>query len=262
MISPDPDRISTIIATVAQEEILPRFRTLRDDQVRTKTHPQDLVTDADVEAERVLSTRLTDALPGSVVVGEEAVHGDARVLDRLHGDAPVWVVDPVDGTSNFAHGKALFATLVALVIGGKTVQGWLHDPLRGITITTELGSGTWLNGERLHVAGQGLRLADLTGSAGYSPVKALRGRYRKHLHHASAAHDYMALVEGRMHFAVFRRLMPWDHAAGVLAQTEAGGVAALSSGEAYSPLLKSGALILAPDQPILDEIRARVTSKD
>jgi fructose-1,6-bisphosphatase/inositol monophosphatase family enzyme len=256
MTRPDPDRISTIIATVAQEEILPRFRTLRDDQVRAKSHPHDLVTDADVEAERVLTARLTDALPGSVVVGEEAVHTDARVLDLLGGDAPVWVVDPVDGTSNFAHGKPLFATLVALVIGGKTVQGWLHDPLRGITITTELGSGTWLNGQRLQVAGQGLRLADLTGSAGYAPVKALRGRYRKHVHHASAAHDYMALVEGRMHFAVFRRLMPWDHAAGVLAHTEAGGVAALKTGAAYSPLLREGALILTPDQPIHDEIRS------
>lgn len=257
----DPDRISALIAAVAQEEILPRFRTLRDDQIRAKSHPHDLVTDADVEAERVLTARLTAELPGSVVVGEEAVHGDAGVLDRLKGDAPVWVVDPVDGTSNFAHGKPLFATLVALVVGGHTVQGWLHDPIRGITITTEAGSGTWLNGERLRVAGQGMRLADLIGSAGYSPVKALRGRYAKHVHHASAAHDYMALVEGRMHFAVFRRLMPWDHAAGVLAHQEAGGVAGLSNGNDYSPLLRSGALILAPDQPILDEIRSLVSAK-
>lgn len=261
MTLPDPDHIRDIIQSVAQEEILPRFRALRAEEVRTKSHPMDLVTDADVEAEKALSRRLPDALPGSVIVGEEAVHADPAVLDRLAGDAPVWVVDPVDGTSNFAHGKPMFATIVALVSGGRTVMGWLHDPLRGATIIAEAGSGTWLNGQRLHVAGQGQRLADLLGSAGYLPAKPLRGKYRKNLHHASAAHDYMALVEGRMHFAVFRRLMPWDHAAGVLAHQEAGGFAGLSSGEPYTPLLRAGSLVLTPDEAVHREIRALIAPK-
>ncbi|MGC2854201.1 inositol monophosphatase family protein [Novispirillum sp. DQ9] len=253
---PDPDRISALITAVAQQEILPRFRALGEGQVRTKGNPNDLVTDADIEAEKALARLLPAELPGSVVVGEESVHADPAVLDRLKGEAPVWVVDPVDGTRNFATGKPLFATLVALVIGGRTVQGWLHDPVRGLTITAEEGAGTWLNGERLHVAGQGMPLADLVGSTGFSPAKALRGRVRQHLHHASAGHDYMALVEGRIHFALFRRLMPWDHAAGVLAHQEAGGFAALRTGEPYSPLLREGALILTPDKAIHDQIRA------
>lgn len=254
----DPDRISALIAAVAQQEILPRFRTLGEGQVRTKTHPGDLVTDADVEAEKALTRLLAAELPGSVVVGEESVHADKAVLDRLKGDAPVWVIDPVDGTHNFATGKPLFATLVALVIGGQTVQGWLHDPVRGLTITAEAGSGAWLNGRRLSVAGQGCRLADLTGSAGRRPNKALNGQARQFLHHASAGHDYMALAEGRMNFAVFRRLMPWDHAAGVLAHEEAGGTAALADGRPYSPLLREGSLILAPDAAVHAEIRALI----
>lgn len=257
---PDPARIATLIAAVAQEEILPRFRALGEGQVRTKSHPGDLVTDADVEAEKALTRLLPAELPGSVVVGEESVHADKRILDRLGGEAPVWVIDPVDGTHNFATGKPLFATLVALVAGGRTLQGWLHDPMRGLTIVAEAGGGAWLDGRRLHVAGQGARLADLTGSAGRRPNKALNGQARQFVHHASAGHDYMALAEGRMNFAVFRNLMPWDHAAGVLAHVEAGGTAALTTGQPYSPLLREGSLILAPDAAVHGEIRALLTA--
>lgn len=263
----DPDRISALVAAVAQEEILPRYQALEADQVRSKGHPHDLVTDADIAAEKVLTERLTAALPGSVAVGEEAVHADPALLDRLQGDAPVWIIDPVDGTRNFAHGRPLFATLVALVIGGRTRQGWLHDPIRGVTITAEEGAGAWLtapgaSARRLTVAGQGQRLETLTGSAGYVPAKALRGRYRTPVHHASAGHDYMALAEGRMQFALFRRLMAWDHAAGVLVHREAGGVAALVGGEPYRPALRAGTLILAPDQAIWEEIRTLVSADD
>src|SRR3546814_9282988 len=61
--------------------------------------------------------RLTDLLPGSLVVGEEAVHAEPALMDQLASDAPVWILDPIDGTRNFAHGRPVFAIMVALEIG-------------------------------------------------------------------------------------------------------------------------------------------------
>ena len=92
-------QVRDLLITAADTLIVPRFQTLGDDDVH-QSSPTDLVTVADVETEEWLTPRLLELLPGSVVVGEEGVAADERVLDHLEGDAPVWVVDPVDGTRN------------------------------------------------------------------------------------------------------------------------------------------------------------------
>lgn len=252
MQTPDIDRVTRIIADVAQAEIMPRFRQLGQDAVRTKSHAHDLVTDADVEAEKVLTRRLPELLPGSLVVGEEAVHADRGLLDRIGGEAPVWIVDPVDGTANFVHGRARFATVVALVAGTRIVGGWIHDPVAGTTAIAEPGAGAWLTdvpGEapkRLSVRGQGQALKSLSASITRKP-RSFHDAFAKVRRQGSAAHDYLALAEGRLHVATFSRLMPWDHAAGVLLHAEAGGHGALIDGRPYCPTLREGTILLAPD---------------
>lgn len=255
----DIARVTQIIAEVAQTEIMPRFQRLGQDAVRTKTHAQDLVTDADVEAEKMLTRRLTDLLPGSVVVGEEAVHENRALLDRIGGEAPVWIVDPVDGTGNFVHGRARFATAVALVYGTRSVAGWIHDPVTDETATVEAGSGAWLASPaagmtRLSVSGQGQPLTALTASVTRKP-KSFHECFAKVRRQGSAAHDYKALAEGRLHLATFSRLMPWDHAAGVLLHAEAGGHGALIDGRPYCPTLREGTILLAPDLDLWCEAR-------
>lgn len=251
----DTARITGIIASVAETEILPRFQALGTEGVRAKSHPGDLVTDADVAAERVLTARLTEELPGSVVVGEEAAFHDPSILDRIQEEAPVWIVDPVDGTSNFAHGRPTFATAVALCLGGRTEMAWLHDPITGRTIVARHGGGAWDGERRLQVSGRGRPLAELCGSPGYRVPKIMTGTFGRHLRHGSAAHDYMALVDGPMHFAVYRRLMPWDHAAGILIHREAGGVDGLLDGTPYAPTMLDGTLVIAPDKASWKTIR-------
>ena len=108
----DVDRITKIIKETADEEVLPRFQKLNEGEVSEKAHGE-VVTIADTETERVLTERLAAALPGSHVVGEEAVSEDPRVMDLLEGPEPVWIIDPIDGTSNFAGGKPVFAVMVA-----------------------------------------------------------------------------------------------------------------------------------------------------
>lgn len=249
----DIARITSLLVDVAAQEILPRFRALSKEAVRTKTHAGDLVTDADLAAERELTRRLQECLPGSVVVGEEATYADPRILERLSGDAPVWVIDPVDGTRNFANGHEAFASVVALVQGGQTVAGWIHDPVNGTTATTERGSGAWEEGRRLSVTGKGNRLSSLVASLGPMP-KGLVAHLGRTVRLGSAAHDYKGLAEGKLQVAVYRRLMPWDHAAGILLHSEAGGVSALIDKTPYAPTMHAGTLIVAPDEAIWQQI--------
>jgi fructose-1,6-bisphosphatase/inositol monophosphatase family enzyme len=240
----DPLRVTEIIRETAQEVILPRFRHLAAGDIREKG-PGDLVTIADTEAEQILTRRLTELLPGSCVVGEEAAAADASVLDRLAGSAPVWIIDPVDGTSNFAHGRKHFAVIVALVVEGRTVQGWIHDPLNDSTAIAAIGEGVWIGERRLTVPADA-PVHSLIGTVGGRKVEALTKAVGKLIRHGSAAHDYLALIDGRLHFAYFRRLRPWDHAAGVLMHGEAGGYSAMMDGTPYRPFYTESSILLTP----------------
>jgi fructose-1,6-bisphosphatase/inositol monophosphatase family enzyme len=252
MIRVDSAAVIDIIRDTAKAVILPRFHHLAAGDVREKG-PGDYVTIADTEAEALLTRRLTDLLPGSLVVGEEAVAADCCVLDRLKEDAPVWIIDPVDGTANFAHGRKKFAVIVALAVGGETVMGWIHDPLNDRTAFGEKGAGAFIGETRLQLRDD-VPLAEMHGNC--RKTSAL-SRTIKNIHrNGSAAHDYLDLLEGRCQFAHYLRMKPWDHAAGVLMQLEAGGYAALCDGRAYSPALCEGHLLMAPSKASWDLLRA------
>jgi len=236
-----------IVHEVAAEEILPRFGTLKAHQIHSKSRPGDLVTDADIYAEQALSRRLSALLPGSVVVGEESCYQDQTILDRLSQDAPVWVLDPVDGTGNFARGRERFGVIVALVRGGRTIGGCLHDPIRNITIAGEEGGGAWLDNSRLFVS-PSPPLPAMRGSIGSRRVSSLENKVAGVVRYASAAQDYLALLLGRIHFAFYQRLLPWDHAAGVLLYREAGGYSAMADGSSYRPIVSDKGMLLASDR--------------
>ncbi|WP_029007948.1 inositol monophosphatase family protein [Azospirillum halopraeferens] len=251
---PEPDRVDAILREVAEADILPYFRQLTADQVRQKSRQDDLVTVADEAAERSLTRRLSALVPGSVVVGEEAVAADRGVLDRLFGDDPVWVIDPVDGTLNFASGRPAFAVIVAYVQGGETLAGWIHDPLGRRTAMGVRGQGAWMEGRRLSVAPP----ADVGSMIGAISTRfcddSLSRRLKDRVQAigrtsclASAAHEYLRLLDGSYHCTAYHRLMPWDHAAGVLLHAEAGGYAALADGTPYAPTRFGGSLLMAPD---------------
>ena len=110
--------------------------------------PGSVVTAADVASEE-LERELPALLSGSVVVGEEMIENNPAALDLLDGDAPVWVLDAVDGTSNFAKGSVDFAVMVALVRRRQTIAGWIFRPVDGDMYTCELGAGAFRNGEPL-----------------------------------------------------------------------------------------------------------------
>lgn len=122
----DLTEVEAAVRAAAAAEIMPRFRQLAAHEIVEKNGPHDLVTTADRLAEEHLTAALSRLLPGSVVVGEEAVHADPEVYGALGGDAPVWIVDPVDGTRQFVRGEPGFCTLVALAHHGETLASWTY----------------------------------------------------------------------------------------------------------------------------------------
>ncbi len=259
---PPPERFIEIIRDAAAAVIMPRFRKLADGDVFEKA-PGDIVTAADIEAENWLAEALVDLVPESVAVGEEAAFADPGLLDVLADKAPVWLIDPVDGTQNFADGIACFAVIVALCADGRTLAGWIHDPCAGETAFATAGGGAWLfdaaGRKRMRVA-PSVTVSDMSGVLGgrLRDRLALERRCapenvpRKMVRLGCVGREYLDLAHGRLHFAQYGgRLKPWDHAAGVLIHAEAGGLDRLvGSGTAYAPRagIIEDMLRLAPDE--------------
>jgi len=231
--------VANFIRDAARTLILPRFRALTSGEIREK-RPGDPVTIADIETERELSRLLSELVPGAQIIGEESVAEDAARLDQLGSEAPVWVIDPVDGTSNFAKGRPGFAVIVALVRRGLPEAGWIYDPLADAMISAAQGEGAWEGPRRLTVAAA-VPPERLTGSAygrarsGARAAKALNesGRIRGVYNQGCSGLEYMALARGTSQFSLHSRSLPWDHAAGMLIVGEAGGRAGFLDGAAY-----------------------------
>ncbi|MEQ8193405.1 MAG: inositol monophosphatase family protein, partial [Rhodospirillales bacterium] len=151
---PDIGTVIAILREVADTEIMPRFKNLSASDIGTKSGPRDLVTTADIESEKRLKGAFTDLVPGSVVIGEEEAHDNPDLLKALDRDAPVWLVDPVDGTNNFAEGKPCFAVMAAYCVKGKTLAAWIHDPVNNITAWAARGEGAWINEQPVKIAPQ------------------------------------------------------------------------------------------------------------
>src|SRR5262249_22723244 len=195
-------------------------------------------------------------LPKPAGIAEGAAAADPRLLDSLSDPSPVWLIDPIDGTWNFAHGRRHFCTIVALVEGDRVEAGWIHDPLAGETAVAERGAGAWIGDRRLELAAAAspasLKAGLLAGHFGDrvlgARVQSRRDRVGAVKSLRSAAHEYLRLVRGEIDYALFTKLMPWDHAAGVLIHAEAGGYARTLAGEPYRPrALAAPGLLLAPD---------------
>src|SRR5262245_32276543 len=139
------DAVEALLREAAERIVMPRFGALAAGDAREKK-PNDFVTVADLEAERFLDPALAALVPGSIALGEEAAAADPRALDALAGDAPVWLIDPVDGTRNFIQRSRDFGMMVALVRAGAVLGGWILLPARGAFLAAETGAGLRLAG--------------------------------------------------------------------------------------------------------------------
>lgn len=262
--------LANILRDACRAEALPRFRRLDASMVSSKTEAIDLVTEADVATEEVIKAAIADWMPEALFVGEESVAADPALLERLATAELAVVVDPIDGTANYAAGLPLFATMAAVVSGGQTVAGIIYDPMGDDWIMAEKGGGAWLrrpNGEavRLHVAAP-LPLAEMVGmaSVAYMPTEKRAqilqntDKVRLLSNFRCAGHEYRTMVSGHGQFLCYNKLMPWDHLAGTLIAQEAGGYAARLDGGPYQPSHVDGGLLVAVDKPSWDALRREV----
>jgi len=230
--------VAELMERVAAEVVLPRYQNLTADEISEKA-ADDFVTIADKESELRLVDGLARILPEAGMIGEEAAAADPSILDRA-GVGLNWIIDPIDGTGNFAAGKPPFGLMVALVADGIVQAGWILEPLDGRICHAALGGGAFVDGERIS--------ARETGSA--LPIAALAVYFMTPEKRADiqaravgtlslvdiprcAAEQYPRLVLGQNDLAVFERTLPWDHAPGSLFLSEAGGRIARPDGSPY-----------------------------
>jgi fructose-1,6-bisphosphatase/inositol monophosphatase family enzyme len=226
-----------LLREVSQKAILPHYQTLATHQIVAKA-ADDVVTIADHLAEAMLAEGLEKIVPGLAFVGEEAAFADAAVMDRLAGDC--WIVDPLDGTRNFAAGRPPFGILVAMASGGEAHSGWIYDCLSDRFCVAHRGQGAFVDGEKIaaHPTGEA-RPAAAISLVFFDEAK--RAAIGEHVapHYAlvdipwCCAEQYPRLALGENDLALFERTFPWDHAAGVLWLNEAGGKAARPDGSPY-----------------------------
>lgn len=263
----DLDWLAELLARAAAQEIMPRFRRLEPGDVRRKSSAADVVTEADVAAELFIARSLKDRYRGALIAGEEACNDDPGLLEGLAGAELAFVIDPLDGTYNFAAGVPIFGVMLAVVGSGETVAGIVHDPVGGDWLIGVRGGGAFRRGpDRTLVP---LRVADpvdvsaMIGSVAWQfmppPLRALLARNQSkclsHVGYRCAAHEYRLVAGGHAHFLVYNRLMPWDHLAGTLIHAEAGGFAARFDGSRYTAAHIDGGLIAAPDRECWRQLR-------
>ncbi|MCP5378835.1 MAG: inositol monophosphatase [Novosphingobium sp.] len=257
------EEIHDLLRFAAERAILPRYRNLADGQLMHKA-ADDPVTIADHECEAFLTEALMRLAPGVPVVGEEAAHSDPAVLDRLSGAC--WIIDPLDGTHNFAHGHPPFGIIVALADGGETAAGWLYDPLSGRFCHAARGQGAFVNGERVSAITTAtdppvaaISLLFMEEARRESVKRHIAPHYRVVDIPRCAAEQYPRLALGENDLSIFERTLPWDHAAGILWLNEAGGRAARPDGSAYrvDDHARPG-LIGAASPALWDELAARM----
>ena len=215
----------------------------------------DYVTEVDREAERIVTAVLTKEVPGSVVMGEELspemalpTH-DSR---RTTHDSVLWIVDPLDGTTNFLHQFPVYAVSIGAVIDNELVAGVVHHVSRDIVYSTTRGGGAWQDGERIQVSSRNLPAHALIGTGVPFRETDQWPLYHRQLEAVakgaaglrrpgSAALDLCDIAAGRTDGFWELRLAPWDIAAGTLMVREAGGVVSDLTGN--PDVLRHGSMV-------------------
>jgi myo-inositol-1(or 4)-monophosphatase len=234
-----PQYLATAIEAVihAGDVQLSRFGT---DMRVDKKGAIDLVTEIDIQIEREFRAMIAGRFPDHVVLGEEfSSRGDRDATPPF-----CWVFDPVDGTTNYAHGLPIFCSSLALEIDGEIAVGAVYDPTRRELFTAERGQGAWLNGHPLRVSAAD-ELIDSLLVTGFhygiqrdsedlvSLFREFIARSRAVRRLGSAALDMCYVAAGRFDGYWESKIQPWDVAAGALIVAEAGGRVTTVGGEVF-----------------------------
>lgn len=230
--------VVALMRQVARDVVMPRFRNLAAHEISEKA-ANDFVTIADKESELRLAEGLAAILPEAGIIGEEACAADPTILERA-GHGLNWIIDPIDGTGNFASGNPPFGIMIALADAGATLAGWILDPMTGRLCHALLGGGSHIDGEQVQARESGgdlpiaaLAVYFMTEDERADIQRRADGQFALVDIPRCAAEQYPRLVLGQNDVSVFARTLPWDHAAGTLFVNEAGGCCQRLDGSPY-----------------------------
>jgi myo-inositol-1(or 4)-monophosphatase len=200
----------------------------------------DLVTEADVAAESAIIASLNEDAPGIAIMAEESFQGQADLEQRT------WIIDPLDGTTNFAHGIPIFAVSIGLLDQGQPLAGVIYCPMQDELFCASKGGGAWLNDRRIQVTATDFLVQALVAT-GFpydirkyvdqvlAQTRSVLPKVRDIRRMGAAAVDLAYVACGRLDGFWESALKPWDTAAGWLLVEEAGGRVTGFSGQPYSP---------------------------
>jgi myo-inositol-1(or 4)-monophosphatase len=249
-------------AALAAGSVLTRY--FREGIVMRTKDVANLVSDADIEAERAIVATIRDTFPTHEVLGEEEHTGDV-------GAEHLWVVDPLDGTNNFAHRIPHFAVSIAYYRAGEPVCGVIYNPIRDDWYESVRGAGAFANGAPARVA-EHTRLDETLIGVGFyyergalmdATLEAVRDLKQRQIHgmrrFGTASLDFSMVGAGMIGAYFELTLSPWDFAAGRLFVEEAGGRVTTCRGEPL-PLAKSSVLVTngALHDTVLEIVRAHL----
>ena len=255
-------QLKDIIIAASEEELLPRFNSVK----RNYKMDGSIVTEADIAMQSRLSDLLHQAYPDVEFLGEEMTIEQQQRL--LSSGKPLWCVDPVDGTSNFATGVPYFSVSLALIINGRITHGLVYDPILGECFSAQLGSGAWLNDQPLKLQPSDLTLKKTIALIDF---KRLSNRlatqlitdlpYASQRSFGSIALELCWIAAGRGHIYLHAKQQLWDYAAAQLILSEAGGFACtLEGGSLITPTLVPRSTLAAVDKNLFDAWKQYLTS--
>lgn len=218
--------------------------------IHYKSSDIDVVTEADLAADQLLVGAIQERFPEHAILSEE---GAGDLGQEVDGIQDLWLVDPLDGTVNYAHGHPMWGVSLALAQHGRVVMGVTYDPLRDEMFWAEQGEGAWCNGRKMQVSGLN-RLRNALVATGFPYTRAtvadnnlaefgaIMPRVQGVRRGGSAVLDLAYLADGRLDAYWEKRLSPWDWAAGCLMVQEAGGMMTGMYGEPWTLAVKHAAV--------------------
>ncbi len=253
------EALSEILREAARREIMPRFRNLGENGVRQKKSAIDVVTEADEAAERLIAGARGKAFPRALSVGEEAASADPGVVAGLAEADLAFVIDPVDGTLNYASDLPLFAVMAAALHKGEPSAALTLSPNLDDCALARRGDGAcWVYAagrRRGEAVAAGAPIGEMTGMVSLKyfeePHRSrIPGRFSRFADVSSlrcCGQEYRLAASGTVHLLMYGRLHPWDHAPGSLIHAEAGGHVRLLDGAPYRAGVAATGLLCAPD---------------
>lgn len=249
-----------LIRELAQQELKPRFRHITEDYKSDGS----IVTEADRVMQQVVQVALAARYPKIAFLGEEMEEGEQ--LEALHHPQGVWVLDPIDGTSNFSHGLPFYCVSLALIQHGEVQLGIVYDPERDECFHAVKGEGAFLNGERLNAPDHHTPLNRALAGVDFKRLPtemaarlASQPPYASQRSFGAIALDWCWVAAGRNQVYLHGKHKLWDYAACWRIVEEAQGVSQTLEGEpVFTPTMEHKFAVVAVSQPLLEEWLAEV----